>query len=336
MSRIRVIREGIENKSNRVFSIVIRSADEPLPSTIQVVKESRNVEPTPLYPPGVSSLFHRHKAEQAEELTRIYNLMKEELNIVVDSVDEVISVVQETIVEDTLREAQARVLSLSGSFSGTFRGDGSQLKNLRWENIIGKRNRPGAGGAIFPTALLTASFAVSASHAETASFIDPSNLPPASLESGSLIPGRGIEITLSGSAQIIESDKESFVTFLDTQPALLVLRNQDPPLEEPEVDSRKRINLAEYRQARMSVQVERAGFSGSSVGYQYSADNGVTWDFLDGAGGPTASMAFTGSNTSSYVDLEVSAQSDILIRWIAQGGNGSADPRISTLILDIR
>ena len=141
---------------------------------------------------------------------------------------------------------------------------------------------------------------------------------------------------MSGSAQIIESDKESFVTFLDTQPALLVLRNQDPPLEEPEVDSRKRINLAEYRQARMSVQVERAGFSGSSVGYQYSADNGVTWDFLDGAGGPTASMAFTGSNTSSYVDLEVSAQSDILIRWIAQGGNGSADPRISTLILDIR
>lgn len=342
MSRIRVIKEGIDERSKRIFSIVIRSADEPLPSTIQVVKESRNVEPTSLYPPGVSSLFHRHKAEQAEELTRIYDLMKEELDIVVDSVDEVIEVAHETIIENALQEVQARVLSLSGSFSGSFVGDGRGLKNLRWENIIGKRNRPGAGGAIFPTALITASFAVSSSFAETASFAQNAATASfiegftASFESGSLVPGRGIEITVSGSSQIIESDKESFVTFLDTQPGLLILRNQDPPLEEPEEDARKRVNLAQYRQARMSVQVERAGFDSASVGYQYSTDNGATWDFLDGVGGPTASLAFTGSNTSSYVDLVASAQDDILIRWIAQGGNGSADPRISTLILDIR
>ena len=148
MSRIRVIREGIENKSKRVFSIVIRSADEPLPSTIQIVKESRNVEPSPLYPPGVSSLFHRHKADQAKELTRIYDLMKEELNIVVDSVDEVINIAHETIVETALQEVQSRVLSLSGSFSGSFRGDGQYLKNIRWENIVGKKRTGGGVVAI--------------------------------------------------------------------------------------------------------------------------------------------------------------------------------------------
>lgn len=335
MTKIRVIKESETEKSKQSFSIVIRSADESVgPSTIQIIRDSRVVEPS--LAPGVSSLFHRHRSEQAKELSRMYDLMKEELDVVVESVDDVIENVQITIVEETLHEAQQRALNLSGSFTGKFTGDGSGLKNLRWDHIIGKRNRPGAGGAIFPTALITASFAVSASFAETASFIDPSNLPSASLASGSLVPGRGIEITVSGSTQIVESDKESFVTFLDTQPALLVLRNQDAALEEPEPDGRKRFNLSEYRQARVSVQVERAGFTSASVGYQYSTDNGATWDFLDGAGGPTASLAFTGSNTSSYVDLAVLSQDDILIRWIAQGGNGSADPRISTLILDIR
>ena len=220
MTKIRVIKESETEKSKQSFSIVIRSADESVgPSSIQIIRDARVVE-SPSLAPGVSSLFHTHRAEQAKELSRMYDLMKEELDVVVEGVDDVIENVQITIVEETLHEAQQRALKLSGSFTGKFTGDGAGLKNLRWENIIGKRNRPGAGGAIFPTALITASFAVSSSFAETASFaqnaatasfIDP--LPSASLASGSLVPGRGIEITVSGSSQIIESDKESFVTF---------------------------------------------------------------------------------------------------------------------------
>ncbi len=65
MTKIRVIKESETEKSKQSFSIVIRSADESLgPSTIQLIRDSRVVE-SPSLAPGVSSLFHTHRAEQS-------------------------------------------------------------------------------------------------------------------------------------------------------------------------------------------------------------------------------------------------------------------------------
>lgn len=349
MTTLQVIREGTEKKSKHSFSIVIRSADDFAPSTIQIIKESNIELPTPLFAPGISSLLHKHKTEQSKELKHAYDVLREELNLVVDSVDNVIDGVQTTMLEDVLQEAQERTLKLSGSFTGDFSGDGRKLKNIRWENIVGKRVRPGGGVTVLDPVK-------SASFAETASFALSFGL--GGRGTGALLPlgevtlksQRGInllsgtfedpegvevdELVLSGSQTIlIASDKVSEVTFLDTQPAVLILKKQGASLEEPQPESRKMVDFEDVHQVRIAVQVDKAGFASASVAYQFSSDSGSSWDFLNGADGPSVSIAQTGSFVSDYVLLTASATSSILIRWVAVGGNGTESPRISTLVL---
>ena len=178
-----------------------------------------------------------------------------------------------------------------------------------------------------PALLITASIAVSASFAETASFAQNAATASfiegftASLQSGSLVPGKGIDIQVSGSAQVISSDKETFLTFFDSQPAIGIIRNQVFSLIECEPESRKQLDLTNYIQARISVQVVDPGTTSSVAGFEFSTDGGSSFSFLDGLSGPTASLASTGSMTSSYVDLSASAMDDILIRWVVLGGS---------------
>jgi len=130
--------------------------------------------------------------------------------------------------------------------------------------------------------------------------------------------------------------KENFIIIFDSHPAIAIIKNQPVEIYEPVFESRKQLNLINYKQARICVQVIAPGSVTSVIGAQYSINGGETWLFLDGINGPAAALIVTGSSVSPYVDLDETAKSDILIRWVTLNGNGITTPIIGSIILGLK
>ena len=83
--------------------------------------------------------------------------------------------------------------------------------------------------------------------------------------------------------------------------------------------SRTQIDLSEYDEARLTVNMMKKDATEGVVSLQYSLDGGSTFQSLDGAGGPSADLdvgPVTGIKTDGFVSLESAAQADVVLRLV--------------------
>lgn len=65
---------------------------------------------------------------------------------------------------------------------------------------------------------------------------------------------------------------------------------------------------------------------------QYSTNGGASWRYLDGSSGP-ALLYSAGAVISSWVSLEAGAKTDVLLRVVASGGDGTTSIPFGTLLV---
>jgi hypothetical protein len=97
-----------------------------------------------------------------------------------------------------------------------------------------------------------------------------------------------------------------------------------------------KVDLSRVTEVRFQARVNVAGAAGSWARLQYSADNQVTWAYLDGASGPEVAINAAGTFASPWVSLVAAAKADVHIRVVAGGGDGVADPQILMPLLQGR
>lgn len=101
--------------------------------------------------------------------------------------------------------------------------------------------------------------------------------------------------------------------------------------------ARWKYDLSYASQARFVVRVSTAGAVGAELRVQYSLDE-TTWNYLDGASGP----AVTGINNTSptkesvWVTIVAAARTDVWLRVIGIGGDGTLSPAFGTVALQVR
>jgi len=94
-------------------------------------------------------------------------------------------------------------------------------------------------------------------------------------------------------------------------------------LLEVAVGLRTKVDLSNYSQARVCTYVTLLD-AATALAVQYSLDGGATWAYLDGASGPSVSVASGGVQTGSWVNLAAGAKADVTLRLVTTGGNGIA------------
>lgn len=95
-------------------------------------------------------------------------------------------------------------------------------------------------------------------------------------------------------------------------------------------------DLTNVTQARLQVSLTTAGSAGSSIAIQYSSDGGTNWFYLDNSSGPTCAITSTGLTVSSWVTITAGAKSDVLLRIVGSGGNGSTSPVFVNVVLQVK
>jgi len=94
-----------------------------------------------------------------------------------------------------------------------------------------------------------------------------------------------------------------------------------------------------------SVTTASASANTPKVCVQFSTDNGATWTYLDGTADAAAntttsaacvSIASTGMQKTSFLALPAGAKADVLLRAVGIGGDGTADPMVPEVALEIR
>lgn len=77
-------------------------------------------------------------------------------------------------------------------------------------------------------------------------------------------------------------------------------------------------------QVRLNVNVNQVGKG--TLALEYSSDNGVNWNSLDGAGGPSVSLTRRGARDSGWVTtsatLRALTSTTVQLRLVGQGGDG--------------
>jgi len=76
-----------------------------------------------------------------------------------------------------------------------------------------------------------------------------------------------------------------------------------------------------------------------AVDAQYSTNGGTTWNYLDGTVGSASGAAVlygAGSTVGSWVTLTGGAKADVLLRFVAYGGNGSTSLPFGTMELQVK
>jgi len=199
--------------------------------------------------------------------------------------------------------------------------------------------------------IATASYADFAIQADSASYISGSsyvNFPNGLIVTGSVTASVGFEGTGSGIVGVVSSsyaetssfalnlNKEEHFTIYSSDPARTVMTSQTESLYEYGTDYRKRMVLDNYTQARISTIVHDVGYATSSLAVQYSTNDGVDWDFIDGLGAPSLSLASTGNIAGEWISMVSESKSDVVLRWVSQGGNAVASPSIGSIILVVR
>jgi len=78
---------------------------------------------------------------------------------------------------------------------------------------------------------------------------------------------------------------------------------------------------------------------------QFSTDNGANWTYLDGTADAAAnttasvscvSIASTGMQKTSFLNLTAAAKSDVLLRIVGLGGDGAKDPAFQITGVEVR
>jgi hypothetical protein len=101
--------------------------------------------------------------------------------------------------------------------------------------------------------------------------------------------------------------------------------------------SRTAADLTNASEMRIVVGVTSTpGSASAQMRVQYSTDE-TTWNYVDGASGPAASIA-TASVTSrgSWVTIDAGAKADVYLRIISINGDGAADPNLRSVQVQVR
>jgi hypothetical protein len=111
-----------------------------------------------------------------------------------------------------------------------------------------------------------------------------------------------------------------------------------PNSEQPLANSQRsavRVNTSTWTQASLTciVMAQSASVNSPRIYFQYSAD-GVNW-VGDGSGN-NISLSSTGAKETAWVDLPAGAIGDVYIRVAMNGGNGTADPALGNVTIQLR
>jgi len=99
---------------------------------------------------------------------------------------------------------------------------------------------------------------------------------------------------------------------------------------------RTKVDLTNYRQARMVVNVLTAGATTpAKLLVQYSTDE-TTWYYLDGSSGPSVNIDATGVKVGSWVNLTSGAKADVFLRIVGIDGDGVADPQFNEITVQFK
>jgi hypothetical protein len=91
--------------------------------------------------------------------------------------------------------------------------------------------------------------------------------------------------------------------------------------------------LTGFTQARVVAQVTAASAANAKLRLQYSLDNGGSWT---DAGPELALAGAAGWKRGAWTTLAVGARADVLLRLMQSGGDGSADPAVRAVTVDVR
>jgi hypothetical protein len=89
---------------------------------------------------------------------------------------------------------------------------------------------------------------------------------------------------------------------------------------------RQRADLTDADRCRLCVRVSTVGFNGANLKVQYSADESA-WSDLTA----TVALAPAGTKATAWTDVPAGARGDVFL-----GGNGTADPVVGTITLEVR
>lgn len=127
--------------------------------------------------------------------------------------------------------------------------------------------------------------------------------------------------------------QEPVAELAEAEVSPLVVGNQSEQL-------RRILDLTGVSDVRLVLVGDGAGEGGLvlSIGAQYSLDGGATWDYADGATGPSTSMpAELGVVVATpWVALTSAAKADALWRVVTAGGDGTGFVYVTTAQLQAR
>lgn len=92
--------------------------------------------------------------------------------------------------------------------------------------------------------------------------------------------------------------------------------------------SRHKFDFTDYQQARISLQIVATGTG--SIGIQFA---GATTSAILGS---LVSETSTGIQTTPWFNMPWQMRTDVVMRVVGVGGNGTADPQIANIGLQIR
>jgi hypothetical protein len=101
---------------------------------------------------------------------------------------------------------------------------------------------------------------------------------------------------------------------------------------------RTQFDLSNVSQVRLTENVLTAGAAGppaAKLRAQYSTDQS-SWSYLDGASGPSLNIDSVGLQVSPWVTVTAGAKADVYLRIVGLDGNGTADPVLGRLDLQLK
>jgi len=101
---------------------------------------------------------------------------------------------------------------------------------------------------------------------------------------------------------------------------------------------RTQFELSNVSQVRLTENVLTAGAAGppaAKLRAQYSTDQS-SWSYLDGASGPSLNIDTVGLHVSPWVTVTAGAKADVYLRIVGLDGNGTADPILGRLDLQLK
>lgn len=146
--------------------------------------------------------------------------------------------------------------------------------------------------------------------------------------------GKRILFTEVGDDVYISVISPVFIKILDQ----IILTNSPAAAREilGTTDNRLKIDLSEFSQFRVTLNVVTPGVAGADVYFEGSL-NETNWDFLDKDTGPEVAIDSTGIKASGWVDIGLMYKfSDVFIRMVEKDGDGATDPELSQIVLHLK